>query len=231
MLMSQRSSGGCDEIVQGSSDIHDETDTSSSESKSSDPKRPRLSEESKRYRPNDNVEDTTQIQVTRRERATLLKEFQRNQRLSRKHYKSTIRALWDTELADDKENELFASGEEIDSEFEAEAYEDYLFIKMMRYDGDTAFQLVEFRTTLRIIPESLGVPNHALIRDRTMALWEGLRRVYFGTTGRRFSGTRPNEGLPGVHPDIQCKDGGRCFSDCSGSAISTWREGYGSSVR
>jgi hypothetical protein len=52
----------------------------------------------------------------------------------------------------------------------------------MRYDSDSSFQLAEFRTTLRIVPERLGGPNPSLIRDRTMALWEGLRRVYFGTT-------------------------------------------------
>ncbi len=95
-----------------------------------------------------------------------------------------IRALWDAELADDKENGGLASGEDVDSEVEAEAFEDYLFAKMMRYDGDSdsAFQLTDFRSTLRIIPERLGGPNPDLVRDRTMALWEGLRRVYFGTS-------------------------------------------------
>ena len=53
---------------------------------------------------------------------------------------------------------------------------------MMRYDGDSAYQLLAFRDTLRIRPERLGGPNAALIRDRTIYLWEGLRRVYFGVT-------------------------------------------------
>jgi hypothetical protein len=138
-----------------------------------------VGEETKRYRPN---EDTTEvIQVSRRERSTLLQEFQRNQRWARKQYKASIRALWDAELAEDPDNGSDTPGEDLDSEVEAEAFEDYLFTKMMRYDGDSAFQLVEFRNTLRIVPERLGGPNRDLIRDRTMALWEGLRRVYFGT--------------------------------------------------
>jgi hypothetical protein len=166
-------------VAQESSDIFDEHSTGDSDPPT--PKRLRLGEETKRFRPNEDTMDVL-IRVSRRERATLLKEFQRNQRLARKKYKSSIRALWDAELADDKGNASGTTGEEIDSEVEAEAYEDYLFTKMMRYDSDTAFQLVEFRNILRIVPESLGGPNSALIRDRTMALWEGLRRVYFGTT-------------------------------------------------
>jgi hypothetical protein len=120
------------------------------------------------------------IPVSRRERAILLREFRRNQRLARVQYKHSIRALWDAEVHDDKENTLLTTGEELDPEVEAEAYEDYCFAKMMRYDEDLACQLAGFRTTLRITPEYLGGPNPELIRDRTMALWEGLRRVYFG---------------------------------------------------
>jgi hypothetical protein len=121
-------------VAQGSSDIFDEE--SSGDSNPPISKRSRLSEETKHYRPNDETSDVL-IQVSRRERAILLKEFQRNQRLARKTYKSTIRALWDAELADDKAHGLGTTGEEIDSEVEAEAYEDYLFTKMMRYDNDT----------------------------------------------------------------------------------------------
>jgi hypothetical protein len=124
-------------------------------------------------------ETDTVLQVSRRERATLLREFKRCQRLDRRRYRSSLRALWYVELADDKENGSEAVGE-VHSEDEAEALENYLFDKMMRYDGDSAFQLIAFRDTLQIQPERLGGPNAALIRDRTMNLWEGLRRVYFG---------------------------------------------------
>jgi hypothetical protein len=85
------------------------------------------------------------------------------------------------DLADDKENGSEAAGE-VHPEDEAEALENYLFDKMMIYDGDSAFQLIAFRDTLQIQPERLGGPNATLIRDRTMNLWEGLRRVYFGIT-------------------------------------------------
>jgi hypothetical protein len=162
--------------VQGSSDIFDEV--SSGDSSPPTTKRSRVGEEVKRYRPDE--ETTEMLKVSRRERATLLQAFKRDQRLARKQYKSSIRSLWDAELSEDIDSGV--TEEEVDSEVEAEAYEDYLFTKMMRYDGDSAFQLVEFRNSLRIIPENLGGPNSALIRDRTMALWEGLRRVYFGTT-------------------------------------------------
>jgi hypothetical protein len=62
----------------------------------------------------------------------------------------------------------------------------------MRYDGDLACQLTEFRTTLRITPENLGGPNPDLIRDRTMALWEGLRCVYFGMLKIHLQGNSVN---------------------------------------
>jgi hypothetical protein len=45
---------------------------------------------------------------------------------------------------------------------------------------DAAFQLARFRSSLRVIPESLGGPDRELVQARTAALWEGLRRVYFG---------------------------------------------------
>jgi hypothetical protein len=135
--------------------------------------------QSKRPRRDDLTIDTV-FPVTRRERATLLKEFRRNQRLARTIYKNSLRAMWNAEIHDEKENQSRESGEDLDPEVEAKAYEDYFFAKMLRYDGDLACQLMEFRTTLRITPEYLGGPNPNLIRDRTMALWEGLRRVYFG---------------------------------------------------
>jgi hypothetical protein len=106
------------------------------------------------------------LQVSRRERATLLKEFKRCQRLARRQYSGSLRALWYAEIADEKENGSEAVGES-NSEDEAEALENYLFDKMMRYDGDSAFQLVAFRETLQIQPECFGGPNANQIRDRT----------------------------------------------------------------
>jgi hypothetical protein len=77
-------------VSQGSSDIFDELSSGDSDPPTS--KRLRLGEETKRFRPNEDSMDVM-IQVSRRERATLLQEFQRNQRWARKKYKSTIRAL------------------------------------------------------------------------------------------------------------------------------------------
>jgi hypothetical protein len=146
-------------ITQGSSDVNDEliaqdipdvcddpmgrTDflalpgrETSSDDSGPIPKRLRPIDETKRFRPCEEDGVDTLIQVSRRERATLLREFQRGQRIARKLYKANIRALWDAELADDKENGGSAPGEDVESEVEAEAFEDYLFAKMMRYDGD-----------------------------------------------------------------------------------------------
>jgi hypothetical protein len=92
-------------------------------------------------------------------------------------------------MADEKENR--PSGEEvkggedlivrpIDPEDEAEAFENYLFDRMLNFDGDSAFQLVRFRLSLRVVPMHLGGPDPALMRIRTANLWAGLRRVYFG---------------------------------------------------
>ncbi len=52
----------------------------------------------------------------------------------------------------------------------------------MTFDGDAAFQLVSFRSTLRVVPEQLDGPTSdpALRQNRTDNLWEGLRRIYFG---------------------------------------------------
>jgi hypothetical protein len=61
-------------MAQGSSDVFDEE--SSGGSVPPTPKRSRVGDETKRYRPNE--ETTEVIQVSRRERATLLQEFQRN---------------------------------------------------------------------------------------------------------------------------------------------------------
>ncbi len=87
--------------------------------------------------------------------------------------------MWEADIADDKENcssqEEGKRGESlgtepVDPEVEAEAFEDYLFDRMMTYDGDSAFQLVRFRLSLRVVPEHLGGPDPALRRVRTANL-------------------------------------------------------------
>ncbi len=96
--------------------------------------------------------------------------------------------MWEADIAEDKENrpsqEEGKEGEPtltqpVDPEVEAEAFENFLFDRMLVYDGDAAFQLVRFRQSLRVMPAHLG-PDPALIRIRTANLWEGLRRAYFG---------------------------------------------------
>jgi hypothetical protein len=126
------------------------------------------------------------LEVSRRERAMLLKNFKREQRISRRNFQSGVRTTWESEIADDKENEHGTDQESlpsqlIDPEVEGEAFENYLFDRMERFDEDAALQLARFRSTLRIVPESLGGPGLVLRQGRTAALWEGLRRVYFGT--------------------------------------------------
>jgi hypothetical protein len=141
--------------------------------------------------PQDNPDPLDNPEVSRHERAVLLKLFKKEQRLSRKRYRASVRGLWEADIADDKENRQ--SGEErkqgegesiltqpVDPEVEAEAFENFLFDRMLVYDGDAAFQLVRFRQSLRVVPANLGGPDPALIRIRTANLWEGLRRVYFG---------------------------------------------------
>jgi hypothetical protein len=124
-------------------------------------------------------------EVSRRERAVLLKMFRKEQRVPRRRYQVSVRSSWDAEIADDKEN-VKEEGQDvlptppIDPEDEAEAFENYLFDRMTAYDADSACQLAQFRSSLRIVPERLGGPSPALRHERTAALWEGLRRVYFG---------------------------------------------------
>jgi hypothetical protein len=56
---------------------------------------------------------------------------------------------------------------------------------MTAYDGDSAFQLVTFRESLRVVPEPLvGSSSPDQRHERTAVLWAGLRRVYFGENER-----------------------------------------------
>jgi hypothetical protein len=128
--------------------------------------------------------------VTRRERSELLKKFRKEQKLDRRRFKLEVRADWDAEMATDKENYLHEQDPRdsslprfpVNLEDEAEAYENYLFDRMTRYDRDSADLLSDFRSFLRVdpsLPTQVG-ENPVLIREMTEALWEGLRRVYFG---------------------------------------------------
>ena len=122
------------------------------------------------------------VLVSRWERSNLLSKFKREQRLDRQRFKLEVSRQWDAEMAENKENQKT----EVDPETEAEAYEDYLFDRLMRYDGDAAFLLVDFRSSLRVVPEQVGgsIAELSSLRNRTDNLWEGLRRVYFGEKER-----------------------------------------------
>ncbi len=61
-----------------------------------------------------------------------------------------------------------------------EAFENYLFERMVMHDGDAAHLLVHFRASMTAVPErpsGEGIEDPSLMRRRTAALWEGLRRV------------------------------------------------------
>ncbi len=92
--------------------------------------------------------------VSRQERQTLMKKFKREQRFCRRVYRRSVRMTWDAEIADDKENEDVVQGapprQPADPEVVAEAFENYLFERMERFDEDAASQLARFRSTLRV---------------------------------------------------------------------------------
>jgi hypothetical protein len=149
---------------------------------------------SKRLRSSESklIEETI-IPVSRRERNLLLKKFRQEQKQERRRYKLLVKQMWEDEIAEEKENfskagDLVGSSSSssvFDPETIAEAYENYLFDKMMRHDGDAAHLLVHFRASLKVVPPS-GSQDEALVsslrRDRTTVLFEGIRRVYFGET-------------------------------------------------
>ncbi len=115
--------------------------------------------------------------VTRRERSELLKKFRKEQKLDRRRFKLEVRETWEAEIAAEKENYLHEQDPREDSslqrfpvnpEDEAQAYEDYLFERMRRYDSDAAHLLVDFRESLQVVPHDfLG---QAQRENRTTAL-------------------------------------------------------------
>ncbi len=67
-------------------------------------------------------------------------------------------------------------------EDEAEAYDNYLFDRMRQYDEDSAHLLLDFRSSLHVVPSTSThlEEDPSLMSRRTEELWAGLRRVYFG---------------------------------------------------
>jgi hypothetical protein len=121
------------------------------------------------------------VSVTRRERGLLMAVFRIEQRIARRTYLHQLRLNFDAEVADGRAHRdaaivLFPT----EAECLAEAWENYRFDYMMQYDEDQAHLLVSFRESLRIEPQHPDDYDRVHSLARTTALWEGLRRVYFG---------------------------------------------------
>ena len=158
-----------------------------------------------------------------------------------------VKLEWEEEMAEEKENlpkegdvvgsSSVSSGlhRPIDPETMAEAYEDYLFDKMMRHDGDAAHLLVHFRASLRVVPE-LDLRDEArsssLRQDRTNELFEGLRRTYFGEKERQVPVTNPApshqevmENLQREIDELERRLGRRRVPEDSGRPLPSYRDG------
>jgi hypothetical protein len=128
--------------------------------------------------------------VTRSERTNLLKLFRKERKVARRIFRNCAQVSWDKDIAEhlaSKENRPAEEFYPSYAEVEAEAFENYMFDKMCSFDQEYAEKLVEFRKSLRVAPRSLLPPvldNPRLVQERTTALWEGLRRVYFGELER-----------------------------------------------
>ncbi len=151
---------------------HDSFSSSSSEGSSSpDSKRPRVAEQlhdvSADYPSLDSRDRSGQTDpmvfeiaegVSRRERLSLIKKFKREQRYCRRVYRRSVKMTWEAEIADNKENEdeglIGLPRPSVDPEVVAEAFENYCFDRMEKFDEDAAFQLARFCSSLRVIPES-----------------------------------------------------------------------------
>ncbi len=114
-----------------------------------------------------------------------MKAFKREMRIARRTYRRELRVNFDAEVRAGQQGkekgEYYPSFEKV----EAEAWENYEFDGLMRFDGDMASQFVEFRESLVVTPPPPGGLDPALARareQRTDALWESYRRVYFGET-------------------------------------------------
>ncbi len=78
--------------------------------------------------------------------------------MDRRQFKLKVRATWEEEINEEKENYLHELDPREDSllprfpvspEDEAEAYENYLFDRMRQYDEDSANMLFDFRSSPR----------------------------------------------------------------------------------
>jgi hypothetical protein len=178
-----------EEASDASSGEHDDQLSSSS---APPPKRLRFSAEISGSTSGGKTTKLPESQVTRRERTELLKKFRAEQKLDRRRFKMEVKETWEAEMADNKENFLHAEDSKddltlprfpVDAEDAAEAYENYFFDRLLQYDRDSADLLAAFRSSLHVVPSwntQQERVNPALIQNRTAALWEGLRRVYFG---------------------------------------------------
>jgi hypothetical protein len=195
----------------------------------------------------DTAAPDTVVMVSRRERAALIKKFRKEQKMERRRYKSMVKLEWEEEMVEEKENlpkegdvvgsSSVSSGlhRPIDPETMAEAYEDYLFDKMMRHDGDAAHLLVHFRASLRVVPE-LDLRDEArsssLRQNRTNELFEGLRRTYFGEKERQVPVTNPApshqevmENLQREIDELERRLGRRRVPEDSGRPLPSYRDG------
>jgi hypothetical protein len=120
------------------------------------------------------------ISVNRRERALLMTTFCREQRLTRKNYICQLRVTFDAEVEERKVDRDATTFFPTLAECLAEAWENYLFEYVVRFDEDQRLALVAFRSSLRIEPQHPDDYNRTLSLARTNELWRGLRRVYFG---------------------------------------------------
>ena len=123
-----------------SSSVHIEELEDSEQKDSSDSSSDERMEDESSGPPRDSLDPLENPEVSRHERAVLLRMFKKEQRLSRKQYRGRVRGMWEADVAEDKENrpsqEEGKRGEPIitqpvDPEVEEEAFEDFLFDRML----------------------------------------------------------------------------------------------------
>jgi hypothetical protein len=110
----------------------------------------------------------------------LMATFRREQRLARRAYLLHLQITFDSEIAEGRASREDLTFFPTESECLAEAWENYLFDHIMQFDEDQAHVLVSFRSSLTIEPQHPNDYDRVLSLARTTALWDGLRRVYFG---------------------------------------------------
>ena len=95
-----------------------------------------------------------------------MKAFKREMRIARRVYRRELRVNFDAEVYAERQGqeevEYYPSYEEV----EAEAWENYEFDGLMRFDGDMASQFAEFRESLVVTPPPQGGLDPASARAR-----------------------------------------------------------------